>query len=136
MTFVLACSLIGASSPCAAQRHPNFSGEWARISGATDTPTELVIQHGEKVLRVERRVGGQTRTISRELGIIGGIVGATGSTITGVSWFGEMLLIDDGPSGESWSLDRDGQLVIEFKTRDVDGDRVTTTAIYRRVPPP
>jgi hypothetical protein len=177
MRMLLAsCILASSAAPAiSAQYKPDFSGDWIlvnSINGASNAAQTMTVRESFKresvkaapidppliTLAVERRlnsgVHSELYTIATEGGIVGGVVGNTGTQLSGQSqqtgfsttWDGDKLVIDIRYSGrpvavgaesehkEVWSLDPQGALLLTITDRYPGTEPTTTNLTYRRRP--
>src|SRR3954469_8774279 len=177
MRMLLAsCILAWSVAPAfSAQDKPDFSGDWILVSpinAASDAAQTMTVRESlgrESVkgtpidpplitLAVERRfnsgVHSELYTVGTQGGIVGGVVGNTGTGLSGQSqqtrfsttWDGDRLVIDIRYSGrpvdvgaesehkEVWSLAPQGALFLTVTDRNPGTEPTTTNLTYRRRP--
>ena len=177
MRMLLAsCILTWSVAPAiSAQDKPDFSGDWILVSpinAGSNVAQAMIVRESFKresvkgtpidppliTLAVERRlnsgVHSELYTIGTEGGIVGGVVGNTGTGFSGQSqqtrfstaWDGDTVVIDIRYSGrpvdvgaesehkEVWSLDSQGALVLTVTDRNPGTEPTTTNLTYRRRP--
>lgn len=135
---------VGAS----AQQKPNFSGRWIAVSPAKAAGQEHIVKHDDKSLSTEHASeGGGHRLVYQLDGVERRIaISASASDITMLAtaaWDGNRVVITTNtsyPNGmktrskETWSIDAQGRLVIDFteSARNVQGP--TMQIIYVKKP--
>jgi hypothetical protein len=122
---------------------PNFSGRWAVVSPAADAGPEQLVTQDDKALTTERTVKGSTRKIAYQLdGVERRQAIPSHNEITMLvraSWDGNHIVIaistsyENGmrtQSKETWSIDAQGRLVIDFRETGNRGPDDTNQVIY------
>ena len=144
MRLVLVASLLlGGGWAPHAQKPPDFSGTWAGVSPAENAGNEQVITQTAAALTMGHDSSGGGHVITYKLDGSESRNEIAGSvTIAKARWEGERLVIIESTTYTAgrkvertlvWSLDKQGQLVVEF-TGPIAGstEMRTRVGIYRR----
>jgi hypothetical protein len=148
--FVVIAAMLAAVTVTSAQEKPNFSGRWVVVSPAADAGQEQTVTqtaatlttghasegHGHRA--VYKLDGTENRNVltSHDEDIV---------TLSKASWSGTQLTITSDttyPDGrkwhtvQTWSLESEGRLAVEFSETGMNAAPMTTRRIYTRRQPP
>jgi len=144
-SLVAVVMLCGAS--LAAQKKPDFSGRWVSVGPAKGPGTEQVVTQDDKSLTTQRP-DGTRKTVYQLDGVerrmpppSSGGMAAEITFMGSAKWDGDRLVvlttITHGSNGKQqlrdvWSLDKQGQLVIETTEIGPDGRSETKRTIWKK----
>jgi len=144
----IALAVAALSVAASAQKKPSFSGTWTAVSPAKAAGQEQIVKHDDKSLSTEpvsktsgHKMAYQLDGVERRMAVSAGNTDIT--MLATAAWEGDRVVITTNtsyPNGmktrskETWSLDAEGRLVIDFteSARNVPGPSIKI--IYVRKP--
>lgn len=143
---VVAFAMASFVAAAAASQKPDFSGRWVVVSPPEGAGQEMLVKHDERSLSMTRGAEGKGRTITYQLNGVEArsVMPMRGQEIVILAkaqWDNGTIVIATTTaypnkittvSRETWSIDREGRLIIDF-TESAEGQPARSIkAIYAR----
>jgi len=143
---VMSAAVLVMTAGLGAQPKPNFSGRWVLATPVKGSAQEQIVTQDEKTLTTEHAAAGPSHKIIYQLDGVERrqAIPSHNSDITMLtraSWQGDRIVIavrtsySNGmktQSTETWSIDKQGRLVIDFKETSNSGPGETRSIIYTK----
>ncbi len=147
--LIMSAAVLVMTAGIGAQPKPNFSGRWVLatpVKGSTKEPQEQIVRQDEKTLTTEHVAAGPSHKMIYQLDGVERrqAIPSHNSDITMLTrafWEGDHIVIavrtsySNGmktQSTETWSIDKQGRLVIDFKETANGAPGESRTILYTK----